>query len=1047
MIGVEIATQPPPAIRDRLRLSLEAWIATEGDIALTLGDLPMHAARVSRRTTGAEVSRLFAETPDLPGVIVHDERRTLGLLTRRRFLENLSKPLGRDVYLSRAILVMRDDIDPAALILDAADPIEDAAQRALERGTEQIYDPILVTLPTGGAAILDTPILMTALAEVHRIASRRNRELLKVSQENADQLQITLESLSRTQEQLVSDIQVRQETERQLRDNRARMMRQTTALQEIATLRAVRLADADAAVPDILRIIALTLQVDRVSLWAVRPQEDGGERLEQTAAVVPNPALLSASGPSVLPLAACPIYRQALTRDLSLIVPNVAADIRVAELQPLDLHPAGIVALMHVLVQAEQRDVGILRCEQADAPRAWTEDEVNFLKAAANFISLVTIGQARRQAEQAARESQSLSRLLLETSPVSVCLVDSEGQILFTNPNFNRLVGRSAAALRRARIDSLYADPAHHAADQARFARSGSLSGSETAILSADGLRWTLASWAGARFEGQDVTVLWLFEISDLKEIQARLQQAKDQAEAATQAKSAFLATMSHEIRTPMNGVLGMLDILAQTPLTAEQDHAVGLIRESAFALLRIIDDILDFSKIEAGRLDLEQVPVALADLAAGVTATLAPLAQKKGLVLRSRLDPTVPPCVLGDPVRLRQILFNLLGNAVKFTPSGEVALEVTPGPNGNLRVTVTDTGIGLSPDQIARLFQPFTQADPSTARRFGGSGLGLSICRLLVSLMGGEIGVDSTPGRGSRFWVHLPLPPATEPGVPVAPVALVSPGALPDLGGRGRVLVADDHPINREVILRQLQRLNCCAEAVENGEEALDRLTEGGFALLLTDCDMPVIDGYRLTRLLRAAEADDPAAPRLPIVGITANAQADAADLCRDSGMDDCLIKPVDTARLGACLAAWLPTPASPPGSPPFELVSLPSDIIAPPPPIAATAVDTRSFEALLDGDRAGIRGLLVRFSDSSAPLYADLDQALASVGPAEGVRQLAHKLKGAAGMVGAHGLADICLQIERAAQAEELDDAGRYRADLAAAWAAVATFISSYR
>lgn len=271
----EVEAAPSLSIRDRLRLSLEAWVRTEDDLALTLGDLPMHSARVSRRATGQEVSRLFADTPDLPGVIVHDDRKTLGLLTRRRFLENLSKPLGRDVYLSRAILVMRDDIDPSVLTLAAGDPIEDAAQRALERGTEQIYDPILVTLPGGGSAILDTPILMMALAEVHRIASRRNRELLKVSQENSDRLSITLESLSRTQEQLVTDIQVRQETERQLRDNRARMMRQTTALQEIATLRAVRLADADAALPDILRIIALTLQVDRVSLWAVRPSPMG----------------------------------------------------------------------------------------------------------------------------------------------------------------------------------------------------------------------------------------------------------------------------------------------------------------------------------------------------------------------------------------------------------------------------------------------------------------------------------------------------------------------------------------------------------------------------------------------------------------------------------------------------------------------------------------------------------------------------------------------------------------------------------------------------
>ncbi|WP_198148073.1 hybrid sensor histidine kinase/response regulator [Elstera litoralis] len=928
---------------------------------------------------------------------------------------------------------MREDIAPAALTLTATTPIEDAAQRALERGAEEIYDPILVTHANGLAAILDTPILMMALAEVQRIASRRNRELLKVSQENADRLTIAMEDLSRTQEQLVSDIQVRQETERQLRDNRARMMRQTTALQEIATLRAVRLADADAALPDILRIIALTLQVDRVSLWAVRPQADGSERLEQTAQIIPNPALVPITPNAPVPLSAYPIYRQALTRDLSLIVPNVAADIRVAELQPHDLHPAGIVALMHVLVQAEQREVGVLRCEQADAPRSWTEDEVNFLKAAANFISLVTIGQARRQAEQAARESQTLSRLLLETSPVSVCLVDDAGRILFTNPSFSRLVGQPHDALHHTDIASLYVDPTEHAANRALFAQTGGFSGKETAIRSArDGQRWTLSSWAQSRFEGQDVIVIWLFEISDLKDIQARLEQAKDQAEAATQAKSAFLATMSHEIRTPMNGVLGMLDILAQTVLTTDQEYAVGLIRESAFSLLRIIDDILDFSKIEAGRLDLEHVPFALTDLVAGVTATLLPLAQKKGLPLRTTLDPALPPTLMGDPVRLRQILFNLLGNAVKFTVSGAVELRIERAET-RLLIAVSDTGIGLAPDRVERLFEPFTQADRSTARQFGGSGLGLSICRLLVGLMGGEIGVESSLGRGSRFWVRVPL----EAGTATVPVVKLPDAAATDLSGRGRVLVADDHPINREVILRQLQRLNCAAEAVQDGEEALNRLTEGGFSLLLTDCDMPVIDGYRLTRLLRALEADDPTLPRLPIVGITANAQADAADLCRESGMDDCLIKPVDTARLGACLARWLPEGGI------ARVDSEPEP--EPPPPATATAViDTRSFEALLDGDRAGIRGLLERYRDSSAPIYTELHAALTDKSAPETVRQLAHKLKGASGMVGAQGLAAVCLAIERAAQADE--SAENERPALVAAWRAVDHFITSY-
>ncbi|HEY0836218.1 MAG TPA: ATP-binding protein, partial [Azospirillum sp.] len=276
--------------------------------------------------------------------------------------------------------------------------------------------------------------------------------------------------------------------------------------------------------------------------------------------------------------------------------------------------------------------------------------------------------------------------------------------------------------------------------------------------------------------------VITVTDVTDRMQAQDALRQAKERAEEAARAKSTFLATMSHEIRTPMNGVLGMLEVLERTPLDADQRSVLAVIRESASALLTIIDDILDFSKIEAGRLQLDPMPVDLRGLVEGAADLLGTRAREKGLDLVTRIALEGVETRVGDVVRLRQILLNLIGNAVKFTESGAVVVEVRPGAGPeDVRFEVADTGIGLGEEQRARLFEPFTQADASTTRRFGGSGLGLSICRRLVAMMGGAIGVESSPGRGAVFWFEVPLPPP----------ASVSAHPVADLAGL-RVLVAD---------------------------------------------------------------------------------------------------------------------------------------------------------------------------------------------------------------------------------------------------------------
>lgn len=391
---------------------------------------------------------------------------------------------------------------------------------------------------------------------------------------------------------------------------------------------------------------------------------------------------------------------------------------------------------------------------------------------------------------------------------------------------------------------------------------------------------------------------------------------AQREAEEANQTKSTFLATVSHEVRTPMNGVLGMIDVLERTPLSAEQLGALGTVRYSASSLLRIIDDILDFSKIEAGRLDLERLELSTAELIEGAAETMAPQAMAKGLALTTSIAEGVPERVIGDPVRLRQILFNLLGNAIKFTERGAVrlvlerVLEVDDPACVVLRIRVSDTGIGLTPDQQRRLFQPFVQADSSTTRRFGGTGLGLSIVRRLAEAMQGEVELHSEAGVGSTFTVTVRLEAAPAAGPSVAQATPILP---PSAAGRldGRVLVVDDNAVNRKILARQLDLAGASTEVVASGEEALRLWRGGGYDLVLADLQMPSMDGFELARRIRAVEVGEGRA-RTPILAMTASTFEEEEGRSRAAGMDGFITKPIGIEQLRVTLDAWLETATS---------------------------------------------------------------------------------------------------------------------------------------
>ncbi len=541
------------------------------------------------------------------------------------------------------------------------------------------------------------------------------------------------------------------------------------------------------------------------------------------------------------------------------------------------------------------------------------------------FVDITELKEAERaltQATEALAEAEERARLLLDSTDEGIYGMDREGRATFVNPAAARLLGYAPEELiGRASHELIHhtrADGTAYPVHECKMNRAVQLG--ETQLV-ADEVLWRKD---GSSFpveysstpirKGDEVvgTVVMFRDISERKRAEQALVEARYAAEAASRAKSSFLAVMSHEIRTPMNGVLGMVELLRDTELDETQRDYVETVYRSGQALLNIINDILDFSKIEAGMLELEASPFDLRDMAADVVQLLMPNADKRGLRLSLDYDPSCPRRFIGDVVRLRQVLLNLVSNALKFTRQGYVRVRVECEPVRDglcpVRLAVEDSGIGIADEDRDKVFHAFDQLDASTSRRYGGTGLGLAICREIIEMAGGEIGVDSEPGNGSTFWFRLPL--KLEPGADAGRENVSEQTGTADTNppsSSSRILLVEDNPVNQKVAMAMLRKLDLVPDLAINGREAVEKVQAGHYDLVLMDCQMPEMDGYEAARRIRAWELDQGVERRLPIVALTAHALKSDRDKVLEAGMDDYLAKPVSQAGLLAILERWL--------------------------------------------------------------------------------------------------------------------------------------------
>lgn len=600
------------------------------------------------------------------------------------------------------------------------------------------------------------------------------------------------------------------------------------------------------------------------------------------------------------------------------------------------------------------------------------------------------------------KESQKLNRALLHTAPVGLSLLaQADGSVIVDNNVMARYAEQVGEPPLNQRMWELY-----RRASQARAGspnRNRPLVAQELTIGGADtqDLTHLMVNFTRVKYRGEEALLCALLDISAQKKTEQKLREARQAADQANKAKSTFLATMSHEIRTPLNAMIGCLELMGRSPLSAGQRRRLEIVESSSASLLRIINDVLDVSKVEAGQLTFESIPFRCDQLLQNVRDTFAPLAEAKGLALTCDISPDVDGYVLGDPSRLRQVIANLVSNAIKFTESGHVVVRAAFVPDNERSVVqfdIADTGIGMDPSAVPTLFALYTQADSSIHRRYGGTGLGLPLCQRIVEAAQGQISVESTPGQGSTFTVRWPLQ-RTEAPLEGAQDGGAAPGKASDAAsavesGDGeppiRVLVAEDHPATRAMLADQLEQLGFDATIVENGAKALEALAHRQYDVVLTDIGMPVMDGYALGSAIRRQY------PGLPVVAMSAHSSPEQAHRSLESCISTVLVKPLPLAVLGRVLRSRAGRSA------PRESAidkTLPESSELPITPQVCEAMRTTTRQTT-----------------------AAMTEALRA-GNADAILNALHSLSGGFALVGNATLAELCIGLQQLVRSEGLE------------------------